>query len=152
MVIYVFDDEIKIKDFIGNNLLGILLNVSLVLGFDGCFCGLIFFIGFLNSYIEFLNNGKLDIRCFMIILVWIYYNGRFGFIFNYDWCGFGVYLWMVGFRVFFVCFVRCFCGRILFVVIYFKKLCYCVWNYIGVIYDYNIGVVMLWFDFKFVVR
>lgn len=84
VVIFILDGEIKIKDIICNNLFGVLLYVCLVLGFDGNLKGLIQFFGLLNSYIEFLNNGKFDIRCFIIILVWIYYNGWFGFIFNYD--------------------------------------------------------------------
>lgn len=86
---------------IGGNLFGVVSKVILVDGFFNKSKNLYLFFGKLDSFIEFLNNGKLDIKNFMLILVWILF--RFvGFIFNYKIDGWGVNFWMVKLRKLFV--------------------------------------------------
>lgn len=87
------------------NLLGKLFNVRLVLGFDGRCGGLYSFFGFFDSFIEFFNIGLLDMWDFIIFLVWINLKGSVGFIFNYDFRGFGVYFWVIWVGRLFVRFV-----------------------------------------------
>lgn len=89
------------------NLLGCMVNVWFGLGLDGRFGGFFRFKGCVDSYIEFLNKGWLDVWNFIFILVWINLDGLVGFIFNYKFDGFGVYLWMVCWWVLLVCFVMC---------------------------------------------
>lgn len=128
-----------------------MLNVWLVLGFDGR-CGISFeFLGKKNSFIEFFNFGKLDMRMLIIIFVWIYYQGWVGFIFNYYLSVWGVYFWMVGCCVFFVCFMKC---RIKdFIVVLVSKIVKCsCWQYVGVFYDYVIGIVKLFVGGRMVVK
>lgn len=63
-------------------------------------------MGVLNSFIEFLNNGKLDVKNFIFFFVWVLLK-QVGLIFNYKIDGWGVNVWMMRFRKFFVCFVDC---------------------------------------------
>lgn len=55
------------------------------------------FYGRFNSYVEIFNCGKLDVRYFIIFLIWVYYNGCKGLIVNYNLNGYGVYLWMMSY-------------------------------------------------------
>lgn len=106
MVFFLLISKYGIQDigFI-KNLLGKLFDVLFIKGFDGCFGGVYRFCGCFDSFIEFLNNGWLDIKDFIIIFVYVNLQ-LFGFIFNYDFKGFGMYVWMVCLNIFFVCFVK----------------------------------------------
>lgn len=76
-------------------------------GFDRIFDGFYKFFGRLNSYIEFFNCGKIDIKWFIIFVVWIKYEGFVGFIFNYVLNGRGVNFWVILWIMLFVCFMYC---------------------------------------------
>lgn len=156
MVVYLLDringvcDISLCKCFIGR-----CVGVRIVLGLDGRKDGVIEFFGNCNSYIEILNNnGKFDMVVLIFILMWIYYEGLKGFIVNYRvGFGWGVYLWMIGLCMFFVWFVCRDGVFIKVVVVISRKICYRVWNYVGVIYDFKIGVVKFWVNFRlFVVK
>lgn len=82
MVLFLFNVRYEVRDVIGGNFLGEISLVILVVGFDNKEGGLFLFFGILDSFIEFLNNGKLDIKDFLIILVWVFFE-KVGFIFNF---------------------------------------------------------------------
>lgn len=70
----------------------------LVIGLNGNEDGFYEFDGYVNSYIDFLNNGGLDVQCFIIVLCWLYFKiiGK-GLIFSYgindqQWI---VYFWLL---------------------------------------------------------
>lgn len=133
-------------------LMGWCFNVVYVLGLDGWKDGVMWFFGKVNSYIEIFNNGKLDIVVFISVFMWVYYEGFKGFVVNYRFgFGWGVYIWMMGLCMFFVRFV-CRDGVFMkLVVVISRKICYRVWNYFSVIYDYKIGVVKLWVNLRLLV-
>lgn len=82
MVVYLLDVIFGVCDFsFIKNFLGKFLSVNIVLGFDGKLDIVLWFFGSFNSYIEFLNNGRLDIRCLIICIVWVYNEGRGGLVF-----------------------------------------------------------------------
>lgn len=82
MVLFLFNVRYEVRDVFGGNFLGEISLVILVVGFDNKEGGLLLFFGILDSFIEFLNNGKLDIKDFLIILVWVFFE-KVGFIFNF---------------------------------------------------------------------
>lgn len=69
-------------------------NVVLISGFDGCLKFVVKLCGFLNSYIEIFNNGKLCMINFIFMFVWVKFIGIVGLIINYG-RGFiwEIYLW-----------------------------------------------------------
>lgn len=105
VVIFLFSKIYRGREFCNRNLLGYLFYVLFIFGFDGLLYGFYYFFGWLNSYVEIFNKGILDVCNCIIILVWIYYEGNVGLIVNYKCNGWGVYFWMVNFRMLFVCYI-----------------------------------------------
>lgn len=132
---------------LGSQFDGIVFNVQFVIGFKGNVGGLYWFMGIFNSYIEFLNSGGLDMMYFLIVVMWIYFEGLMdGFLFNYGililnfW---RVYFWIVIGGNFFFCLVDRQGNMYLFVISF---VILGQWYYVVVFYDYNIGVVRFWID------
>lgn len=108
--------------------------------------GFYFFKGLLISFIEFLNNGGLDVRFLMMFIVWIKFESFLGFFFIYIFNNKdGVCVWFVSFDKFMVKFeIRDIC--LLFYVIESGKIWLWFWNYIVVFYDNFVEVMKLWID------
>lgn len=80
-----------------------------------------------------------------MLLVWVYVKLRSGFIFNYNLLGWGVSFWVNLKYYLFVKFIEDDEGcMICFISVLLLKIN--VWNYVGMFYDYNSGVVKLWVD------
>ncbi len=123
---------------------GIPSNVQLVEGPDGNPEGSYQFLGTLDSFIELPNNGGLDTKYSITVLMWIYPEGQEGPLFNYRPSrGWGVHLWIVG-AAFFCRLNR----RDGFIVapLSSQSLNTGQWYYVGASYDYSTGVNRLWVD------
>lgn len=94
VVLFLLNVRYEVRDVIGGNFEGKVNEVIVVMGFDNVEGGLFEFFGILDSYVEFLNDGGLDIRNFFIIFVWIFLEKE-GFIFNFKRDGWGVNFWFV---------------------------------------------------------
>lgn len=95
------------------------------------------FSGRFTSYIEIPNNGGLDTRHSITVLVWMKYRNR-GPIFNYGLTTWGFHIWIVGGGNFYARSPNWNAG-------------YSVepplsksWQYVGVSYDFPSGVMRLW--------
>ncbi|RMX56134.1 hypothetical protein pdam_00012094 [Pocillopora damicornis] len=72
------------------------VSVSLADGPDGKAGGSYAFAGSAGNYIEFPNNGALDVQYSITMLCWVYPTGKDGPLFNYKRTGsWGVHLWVV---------------------------------------------------------
>lgn len=84
VVLYFFNSKMLGCDVgLRKNMFVCIIGVCLVFGFDGFFRGLFYFIGWCGSYVFFLNNGGIDIRNFIIILVWVKFE-KGGLVFYYN--------------------------------------------------------------------
>lgn len=84
-----------------------------------------------------------------MLFVWVNFFGSVGFIFNYNFSGFGVYFWVICVGRLFICFVWCLCVVIeVFISWRFRS---CLWSFVGVMYNYRKGFVMLYVNEKLVV-
>lgn len=83
----------------------------MVFGLDKFLWGFFYFIGWCGSYIYFFNNGGIDIRNLIILLVWVYFE-KGGFIFYYNLRGLGVSFWIFRRNILYVKFVWCFGCRL----------------------------------------
>lgn len=129
---------------------GRMANVRPGVGPDGRPGGSFRFKGRSDSYIEFLNKGRLDARNSISILAWINPDGPVGPIFNYKPDGFGVHLWMVRRRVLLVRFVtraRKFTAAVQTNLIKPKA-----WNFVTATYNQRTGYARLYIDYREVAR
>lgn len=110
-------------------------------GPDGFPRGSFYFPGGSGSYTYFPNNGGIDTRNSITLLVWVYPE-RGGPIFNYKPRGSGVSLWVIRQRTLYVRFVRR-SGKGAFV-LRTRGLRPRKWNYVGASYDSNSGLATLW--------
>lgn len=110
-------------------------------GPDGFPRGSFYFPGGSGSYTYFPNNGGIDTRNSITLLVWVYPE-RGGPIFYYKPRGSGVSLWVIRQRTLYVRFVRR-SGKGAFV-LRTRGLRPRKWNYVGASYDSNSGLATLW--------
>ena len=120
------------------------VGVSLANGPDGKTGSSYAFAGSARSYIEFPNNGALDVQYSITMLCWVYPTGKDGPLFNYKRTGsWGVHLWVVYGQLF----VRYTHRNYQFTPhLYGGSLPLNQWSYVGSTYDYNTGIVRLWVD------
>lgn len=122
--------------------------MTLAPGPDGKPGGSYQFSGSSTSYITLNNNGKLDTRYSMTILVWVYPKSN-GPILNYNTNLLAVHFWIVSGLKLFVRFqVRAY--SILNAQSY--NLAANTWSYVGASYDYSTGLVKLWIDGNTVIQ
>ena len=104
------------------------------------------FSGSSNSYIEFPNNGGLDTKYSLTLLVWVFPENTDGPIFNYGTYYFGVHFWIVNSGSFARLTKRS--GGFAGLPLQKANLKQNAWNFIGTSYDYDSGVQELWIDGK----
>ena len=103
------------------------------------------FAGNSLSYIEFPNNGALDVQYSITMLCWVYYTGADGPLFKYKKVNtaWGVHLWIASRQLF----VRYTHRNYQFTPhLYGGSLPLNQWSYVGSTYDYNTGIARLWVD------
>ncbi|XP_078370602.1 uncharacterized protein LOC144654348 [Oculina patagonica] len=88
--------EYKTKDVNNSQLEGKPSNVHLAAGPDGAPNGSFYFMGIEDSYIEFPNNGSLDTKTSITILLWLYPENDNGPLFDYNAASqpFAVHFWL----------------------------------------------------------
>ena len=128
---------------------GVPSGVYLAPGPDGKSDGSHEFSGTANSYIEFPNDGGLDVMNSITMLCWLYPGGQNGPIFNYRNSGsWGVHLW-VGAGQLFVRFTKrdySFTDGLLHTPLKPED----GWKFVGASYDQASGDQKLWVDGKMV--
>jgi len=131
---------------IGGNLPGIIKNVVPGAGPFNKSGHSLSFSGTSDSYIEFPNNGNLDVKNSISLLAWVLPKTA-GPIFNYKTDGWGVNFWMARPRKLFARFVdrdqKALPRAVKSTHIKPNK-----WNYVGAIYDQNSGLASLWIHGK----
>ena len=103
------------------------------------------FAGNSLSYIEFPNNGALDVQHSITMLCWVYYTGADGPLFSYNKgnTAWGVHLQIASRQLF----VRYTHRNYQFTPhLYGGSLPLNQWSYVVSTYDYNTGTVRLWID------
>jgi len=120
------------------------VGVSLAPGPDGKPGGSYQFVGNANSYIEFPNNGGLDVQRSITMLCWIYPQNTDGPLFNYytpSMWTWGTHMWMVWGKLF----ARHTHRNYQFTphLISSQPLALNQWHYVGTSYDYNTGIARL---------
>lgn len=80
---YPLNGEYKTKEMNNHQPEGHPFNVHLASGPDGTPNGSYHFMGMNNSYIEFPNNGSLDTKVSITILLWLYPENKNGPLFDY---------------------------------------------------------------------
>ena len=125
---------------------GVPYNVQLAPGPFGEPNGSYQFSGSSNSYIEFPNNGGLDARYSLTLLVWVFPESTDGPIFNYGTDYFGVHFWMFHGGWF---------ARLVKISevnsetpLLNANLKQSSWHFVGASYDYASGIQKLWIDGK----
>ena len=120
--------------------------MSLAAGPDGKPGGSYQFSGSANSYIEFPNNGGLDVTHSITLLCWVYPQNTDGPIFNYLPTGrnWGVHMWMVWGKLF----ARYTHRNYIFTphLLSAQAPTLNQWHYMGTTYDHTTGVARLWLD------
>ena len=120
------------------------VGVSLADGPDGKAGGSYAFAGSAGNYIEFPNNGALDVQYSITMLCWVYPTGKDGPLFNYKRTGsWGVHLWVV-FGQLLVRYTHRnyqFTPHLLGGILPVNQ-----WSYVDSTYDYNTGIARLWVD------
>ncbi|XP_078379553.1 uncharacterized protein LOC144662584 [Oculina patagonica] len=136
----------EIKD---RQLHGTPVGVNLTAGPDGKAGGSYQFAGQANSYIEFPNNGGLDVQFSITMLCWVYPENTNGPIFNYKITGglasnlWGIHLWIHSGKLY-GAFSRRDYTLIQPTLIADQPLALNQWHYVGLSYDYNTGIANLW--------
>ena len=152
MAIYPLSYRTKGRDIsVFSNPPGTLVNVRPAPGPDGRPNTATKFFGKPNSYIQFPNNGRLDTRRSITLLVWIYHEGSAGPIFNYMPNGWGVHFWMVSRRTLFVRFTRR-RGRRFTPHVQYRGVRPRRWQYVGATYSARTGVAKLYVNSRLVAR
>ena len=131
---------------------GILSDVSLAPGIDGKEGGSYQFAGNIGSYIEFPNNGGLDVKHSITILCWVYPQNRDGPLFQYGgthrW---GVLLWMSKGKLYAYFPQRNYQGS-KFLYYDALALAFNQWHYVGCSYDFISGEANVWLNGQSVVK
>lgn len=135
------------RDVIGGNPTGETSLVIPAAGPDKKQGGSLSFLGTPQSFIEFPNNGKLDIKDSLTILAWIFPE-KAGPIFNFQRNGWGVNLWLAQPRKLFAHFVDRGHHKLI-QPLQSTKVAPNRWNYIGATYDHKTGKAGLWINGKF---
>ena len=129
----------------GNQPNGFAVNVQLAAGPDGNSQGSYQFGGVSNSYIELPNNGGLDTKYSLTLLMWVYHEGTSGPLFNYRPSGnWAVHLFLTSGNLFcrFVKRNDAFVTALLSP----SVLSLGQWVYVGASYDFSTGVARMWVD------
>ena len=129
------------------------VGVSLAAGPDGKPGGSYQFTGQANSYIEFPNDGGLDVRHSITMLCWIYPQNLAGPLFNYKTTGgpWGVHLW-VGFPGHLFVRYKRRNYQYLRGLNSTQTLALNQWHFVGASYDYNTGIASLWLNGQQIVQ
>ena len=131
---------------------GILSHVSLAPGIDGKEGGSYQFAGNIGSYIEFPNNGGLDVKHSITILCWVYPQTPDGPLFQYGgthrW---GVLLWMSKGKLYAYFPHRNYQGS-KFLYYDALALAFNQWHYVGCSYDFISGEANVWLNGQSVVK
>lgn len=112
-----------------------LIGVRYNQGPDGRRDGSVQFYGRRNSYVEIPNTGRLDARYSITVLIWVYNEGRFGTILNYNPNRKGFQLRMISRRVLQVVIAQRTRRRVITVRTRGRFMKYKAWNYVGVTYS-----------------
>ncbi|XP_078351938.1 LOW QUALITY PROTEIN: polycystin-1-like protein 2 [Oculina patagonica] len=150
--IYPLNSQFTTQEINNEQLQGIPVGVSIAPGPDGLDTSSYQFYGHANSYIEFPNNGGLDVQHSITLLCWLYPESTVAPLFHYvnpnnNW---GVHMWISMGKLF----VR------------FKKRDYSStpslatdtelplnqWHYVGSSYDHMTGIASLWLNGERVVQ
>ena len=125
---------------------GIRGDVSSAIGPNGDMGGSYRFSGHANSYIEFPNDGGLDLKHSITLLCWLYpENTHDGPIFNYKSSGdFSVHLWMARYGNLYALFKNREYLSISGSLSTNQPFATHKWHYIGASYDYITGMASLW--------
>ena len=128
------------------------VGVSVAAGPDGKAGSSYQFTGLKNSYIEFLNNGGLDVQHSITLLCWLYPENTDGPIFNYKTTGhpWAVHLWIHTGQLYGVISQRNYVmipGLSSFQVLAINQ-----WHYVGFTYNHVTGMANLWLDNQRVVQ
>ncbi|KAL9971321.1 hypothetical protein ACROYT_G023832 [Oculina patagonica] len=122
------------------------VGVSLAAGPNGKAGGSYQFTGQANSYIEFPNNGGLDVQRSITMLCWIYPENTAGPLFNYKASGsWGIHMWMVSPGKLFARFTKR-DYQFTSALISNHVVALNQWHYVGASYDHNTGIASLWLD------
>ena len=131
---------------------GILSDVSLAPGIDGKEGGSYQFAGNIGSYIEFPNNGRLDVKHSITILCWVYPQTTDGPLFQCsstdNW---GVLLW-IGRGSLFALFSRRNYHPTRYLFYSALTLAFNQWHYVGCSYDFISGEADLWLNGQSVLK
>lgn len=129
----------------GNQPNGITSNVELAVGPHGNSQGSYQFSGSHNSYIELPNNGGLDTTYSITVLMWVYWEGSSGPIFNYRPSGtWAVHLFIANGNLFCRFVTRN--DQFTTPLVSPSVLTVGKWYYVGASYDYSTGVARIWID------
>ena len=152
MAVYPLNSKYLTKEIKNRLPPGILRDESLAPGIDGKEGGSYQFAGNIGSYIEFPNNGGLDVKRSITILRWVYTQTTDGPLFQYagteHW---GVHLWMANGGLFSL-FLRRDCTSTTYLYYEALSLAFNKWHYVGCSYDFNTGEANLWLNGQSVVR
>ena len=146
MALYPLSAKYQAKDVIGGNTPGIVNNVIPAVGPFNQSGNSLSFLGVPNSYIEFPNNGKLDVKNSISLLAWVLPK-QAGPIFNYKTDGWGVNVWMTRPRKLFARFVDRE-QRVRLPAIKSTHIKPNKWNFVGAVYDQKFGRASLWINGK----
>ena len=142
---YPLNGKYETREIENRQLHGTPVGVFLAAGPTGKARGSYQFSGQANSYIEFPNDGGLDVQRSITMLCWIYPQNTDGPIFNYRTSGsWGVHMWLVSGKLF-ARFTRrnyAFTTHL----ITDMPLALNQWHYVGSSYDYNTGIASLWLN------
>ena len=146
VALYPLNARYQAQDVIGGNVPGKINNVIPAAGPFNHSGNSLSFLGRPDSYIEFPNNGKLDVKNSVSLLAWVFPE-KAGPIFNYKTDGWGANVWMAMPRKLFARFVdreqKALLPAIKSMHIKPNK-----WSFVGAVYDQNSGLASLWINGK----
>lgn len=143
VALYPFNAAYTTRDMMGNQPDGTASNVQLAVGPHGDASGSYQFWGTSNSYIELPNNGGLDTKYSLSLVMWVLPEGQNGPLFNYRPSGaWAVHLWIANGNLFF----RLANRNDIMVNALTSPVNWRQWIYVGASYDYSTGIARLWID------
>ena len=147
LALFPLNARYEARDVIGGNPEGQINQAIPSLGPDDVEDGSLAFLGTPDSYIEFPNDGRLDAKYSLTILVWIYPEKE-GPIVNFQRDGWGANLWLAQSRKLLAHFVQR-NKQQLSEPLQSNKIIPNEWNYVGATYDHTTGRAGLWVNGKF---
>lgn len=147
LALFPLNARYEARDVIGGNPEGQINQAIPSLGPDDVEDGSLAFLGTPDSYIEFPNDGRLDAKYSLTILVWIYPEKE-GPIVNFQRDGWGANLWLAQSRKLLAHFVQR-DQQQLSEPLQSNKIIPNEWNYVGATYDHTTGRAGLWVNGKF---